>query len=59
MHEASIPLADLPGVFIPLPGAPRLPLPIDEVRVSAGFPSPAPMLEVSPPLAEPSGDRQK
>lgn len=41
MHEASIPLADLSGVFIPLPGAPRLPLPIDEVRVSAGFPSPA------------------
>lgn len=33
--------ADLPGVFIPLPGAPYLPLPIDEVRVSAGFPSPA------------------
>lgn len=32
---------DLPGVFVPLPGAPRQPLPIDEVRVSAGFPSPA------------------
>lgn len=30
-----------PGVFIPLPGAPRLALPLDEVRVSAGFPSPA------------------
>ena len=30
-----------PGVFIPLPGAPRLALPFDEVRVSAGFPSPA------------------
>jgi DNA polymerase V len=30
-----------PGIFIPLTGAPRLPLPIDEVKVSAGFPSPA------------------
>ncbi|PKO46697.1 MAG: hypothetical protein CVU31_09545 [Betaproteobacteria bacterium HGW-Betaproteobacteria-4] len=41
MPELPLPLADLPGVFIPLLGAPRLPLPIDEVRVSAGFPSPA------------------
>jgi len=30
-----------PGVFIPLTPAPRLPLPIDSVKVSAGFPSPA------------------
>lgn len=34
-------VAFAPGVFIPLPGAPRLALPFDEVRVSAGFPSPA------------------
>lgn len=31
----------LPGVFIPLPDAPRRPLPLDGVKVSAGFPSPA------------------
>lgn len=30
-----------PGTFVALPGAPRLYLPLDEVRVSAGFPSPA------------------
>jgi len=30
-----------PGVFIPLTPTPRLPLPIDTVKVSAGFPSPA------------------
>lgn len=41
MPELSVRLDDLPGVFIPFPGAPRQPLPIDEVRVSAGFPSPA------------------
>lgn len=41
MPELSLRLDDLPGVFVPLPGAPRLALPIDEVRVSAGFPSPA------------------
>jgi DNA polymerase V len=29
------------GVFIPLPAAPRLALPLDGVKVSAGFPSPA------------------
>jgi len=29
------------GVFIPLPDAPRLALPLDGVKVSAGFPSPA------------------
>jgi len=30
-----------PGLFVPLPHAPRLPLPLDTVKVSAGFPSPA------------------
>ena len=30
-----------PGIFIPLPDAPRRPLPLDGVKVSAGFPSPA------------------
>ncbi len=29
------------GVFIPLPDAPKLALPLDCVKVSAGFPSPA------------------
>jgi hypothetical protein len=29
------------GILIPLIGAPRLSLPMDEVKVSAGFPSPA------------------
>lgn len=32
-------LAGQPGVFIPLLSAPRLPLPIDEVRVSACLPT--------------------
>lgn len=32
---------DGPGVFIPFPDAPKLPLPWDQVRISAGFPSPA------------------
>ena len=32
---------DRPGVFIPFPDAPKLPLPGDGVRISAGFPSPA------------------
>jgi len=41
MPELCVRLDDLPGVFVPLPGAPRQFLPIDEVRVSAGFPSPA------------------
>ena len=41
MPDLSFSLAGQAGVFIPLPGAPRLPLPLDEVRVSAGFPSPA------------------
>ena len=35
------------GVFVPLPGAPRLALPIDAVKLSAGFPSPAADYEVS------------
>lgn len=30
-----------PGVFVPLLGAPRQALPLDTVKVSAGFPSPA------------------
>lgn len=30
-----------PGIFVPWPDAPRLALPWDEVRISAGFPSPA------------------
>ena len=30
-----------PGIFIPLLQAPRLALPLDTVKVSAGFPSPA------------------
>ena len=34
-------LANIPGVFIPLPDAPRQALPLDAVKVSAGFPSPA------------------
>jgi DNA polymerase V len=31
----------LPGVFVPLPNAPHRPLPLDGIKVSAGFPSPA------------------
>ena len=34
-------LVSLPGVFIPLLDAPRQALPLDAVKVSAGFPSPA------------------
>jgi DNA polymerase V len=30
-----------PGIFVPLPDAPRRPLPLDGVKISAGFPSPA------------------
>jgi len=41
MPEISWSPAGCPGTFIPLPGEPRLALPLDEVRVSAGFPSPA------------------
>lgn len=36
------PMAGLgPGIFIPLIAAPKLALPLDTVKVSAGFPSPA------------------
>ena len=41
MPEPRSPYPDGPGVFVPLPGAPYLALPLDPVRVSAGFPSPA------------------
>ena len=41
MPEPRSQYPDGPGVFLPLPGAPRLALPLDPVRVSAGFPSPA------------------
>jgi DNA polymerase V len=34
-------LLDAQGVFIPLPDAPQQYLPLDTVKVSAGFPSPA------------------
>jgi DNA polymerase V len=43
MHEAS-PCSSAvlgPGVYVPLLGVRRLELPIDTVKVSAGFPSPA------------------
>lgn len=30
-----------PGIVVPMPHAPRLALPLDTVKVSAGFPSPA------------------
>ena len=41
MPEPRSPYPEGPGVFVPLPGAPYLALPLDPVRVSAGFPSPA------------------
>lgn len=41
MPEISRSLTESPGIFIPLFGAPKLALPLGEVRVSAGFPSPA------------------
>jgi DNA polymerase V len=41
MPEVAISLCAGSGVFVPLLGAPRLELPLDEVKVSAGFPSPA------------------
>lgn len=34
-------LASMQGIFVPLPDVPRLALPIDTVKLSAGFPSPA------------------
>lgn len=43
-NPAAFPSPDLAfaqGVFVPLPGAPRLALPIDAIKLSAGFPSPA------------------
>lgn len=39
MHEAMASLG--PGIFVPLIPAPTLSLPLDTVKVSAGFPSPA------------------
>ena len=30
-----------PGIVVPMPHAPRLALPLDTVKISAGFPSPA------------------
>lgn len=41
MPEVGITLGDCSSIFIPLPEAPRQYLPLDQVRVSAGFPSPA------------------
>lgn len=41
MPDVALTLATSPGVFVPLPGAPRLELPLGAVKVSAGFPSPA------------------
>ena len=34
-------LANTRGSFVPLPGAPRQALPVDSIKISAGFPSPA------------------
>ena len=34
-------LTDARGIFVPLPNPPRLALPLDSVKLSAGFPSPA------------------
>lgn len=34
-------LADARGIFVPLPNPPWLALPLDSVKLSAGFPSPA------------------
>ena len=45
MLEAPVSLG--PGVFVPLPNAPALELPLDPVKVSAGFPSPAADYEAS------------
>lgn len=41
MPEHSLAVSHGGGVFVPLSGAPRLVLPLDTVKVSAGFPSPA------------------
>lgn len=40
MLEAA-PSLGVPGIFVPLLDAPRLALPLDGMKVSAGFPSPA------------------
>ena len=34
-------LTNTRGIFVPLPGAPRQALPVDSIKISAGFPSPA------------------
>lgn len=41
MPELGIPKDATRGIFVPLPGAPRLALPLGAVKISAGFPSPA------------------
>lgn len=41
MPELGIPKDASCGIFVPLPGAPRLALPLGAVKISAGFPSPA------------------
>ena len=41
MPEVALQAGPCSGVFVPRAGAPRLELPLDQVRVSAGFPSPA------------------
>lgn len=41
MSELAIVPGVQAGIFVPLLGAPRLELPLDGVKVSAGFPSPA------------------
>jgi DNA polymerase V len=41
MSELAVCLRPGEGLFVPLPDAPRLELPLDGVKVSAGFPSPA------------------
>lgn len=41
MPEVSIAPEIGSGIFVPISGAPRLALPLDAVKISAGFPSPA------------------
>ena len=41
MREIPAPLAGCRSVYLPKPDAQRVGLPLDQVRVSAGFPSPA------------------
>jgi len=41
-HTLTTPdLINTRGIFVPLPGAPRQALPVDSIKISAGFPSPA------------------